>query len=173
MLNVSSKCSGWDTHQNYHEMFSYWRQERKGSGGRPFLFLWGWSHLVLLPRTCLSKSSVLDCSSTKWELKKRWSVWGWSHSLCSSMWQSRASFKGNSIFLHFFLCTEKTEALSRLSNFSCLHQMDKNKPYIHMRQETNTAFGSSLWLRRLNCLKSITCNFEMSRLGWKREPVFS
>lgn len=70
-------------------------------------------------------------------------------------------------FSIFFLCTEKTEELSRLSNFSCSRQRGKNKPYIHMRQETNTAFGSSLWLRRLNCLKSITWNFEMGRLDWK------
>lgn len=95
-------------------------------------------------------------------------------SLTVQLYVTKSSFfQGQLDISPFLLHTEKTEELSRLSNVSCSRQRDKNKPYIHMRQETNTAFGSSLWFRRLNCLKSITWNFEMGRLGWKREPVFS
>lgn len=95
-MYLPNVLAGTDTSELSWDIFLL-KTRKKGpwGGGRPFLFLWGWSHTVLLPRKCLSKSSVLDCSNTKWELKRRWSVWGWSHSLCSSMWQSWASFKGN------------------------------------------------------------------------------
>lgn len=42
-----------------------------------------------------------------------------------------------------------------------------------MRRETNTTSGSSLGFRKLYCLKSIPWNFEMGKLGWKREHALN
>lgn len=157
------------THLSYLEiLISCWRQERRGRAGASlpaFSSLMDDLILSFSLRNAGANPLVLGCSSVQWELKgdNHFGVIPISHSLCSSTWQSWAALKlkGQPDISLFSSLTEETEEWNRLSNFSC--QRDKNRLYIHRRQETNTSSGSSLWLR-LYCLKSITWNLEMVKL---------